>query len=299
MTFSIAASSEDGSWFGVAVASAVLAVGRAVPAAEVGVGAIATQALCNLTYRPRGMSLLREGGTAQQVVESLVSEDGMKDHRQVGVVDRNGGSSSFTGTDCLPWAGGVSGPGYAIQGNILAGEEVVQAMERAWLACDAAKPFPHRLGSALLAGDRAGGDRRGRQSAGILVVTRGGAHESGRGVVHYDVEDEHTNLRVDDHPDPVFELLRLINLRDVSLNVRGEGPAVKLEGDVLSEVIMLLDRVGHRADGADVRAAAAGLRRWAYTEDLDERLDADDLPPEYVDKVVLEFLRFRAGEPVF
>jgi uncharacterized Ntn-hydrolase superfamily protein len=295
MTFSIAARSADGAFLGVAVASRVIAVGRAVPAAAVGAGAVATQALCNMTYRPRGIELLRAGHSAAEVVAMLLDRDDDREHRQVGVVDHLGTSATHTGSRCLPWAGGVSGPGYAIQGNILAGEHVVLAMERAWLATDDADPLGRRLGAALLAGDRAGGDRRGRQSAGILVVTRDGAHEANRGSDHYEVNDEHTNLRVDDHTDPVFELMRLINLRDVSLSVRGDGETVELVGSTLAEVGVLLQRVGYAPDGDDAAAAQTAVRRWAFSEDLDERLDADNLPVNHMDSVVLRYLRYRAG----
>ena len=295
MTFSIAAVSDDGQWLGVAVASRVLAVGRAVPAAAVGAGAVATQALCNMTYRPRGIELLRAGLPAAEAVSQLTGDDPGRDRRQVGIVDHHGTSASHTGKDCLPWAGGVTGPGYAIQGNILAGPHVVAAIERAWLAGGPAEPFGRRLVSALLAGDRAGGDKRGRQSAGILVVTPDGAHESGRKGRHFDVNDEHTNLRVDDHADPVFELARLVALRDVSLAVRGSGGVAVLEGQLLAEVAVLLDRIGHRPAAVGAEAVTAALRTWAFTEDLDERLDADDLAVDQIDVVVLDYLRYRAG----
>jgi uncharacterized Ntn-hydrolase superfamily protein len=295
MTFSNAAVSADGQWLGVAVASRVLAVGRAVPAAAVGAGAVATQALCNMTYRPRGIDLLRDGLSAAEVVSRLTDDDPGRDHRQVGIVDYQGTSASHTGKDCLPWAGGVTGPGYAIQGNILAGPHVVAAIERAWLAAGPAEPFGRRLVSALLAGDRAGGDKRGRQSAGILVVTPDGAHEAGRNDGHFDVNDEHTSLRVDDHADPVFELARLVALRDVSLAVRGTGGVATLAGPLLAEVGVLLDRVGHRPATADASGATAALRSWAFSEDLDERLDADDLADDQIDVVVLNYLRYRAG----
>jgi uncharacterized Ntn-hydrolase superfamily protein len=295
MTFSIVAVSEDSHWLGVAVASRVLAVGRAVPAAAVGAGAIATQALCNLTYRPRGIEMMRQGIPAADVVAALTGDDPDRDSRQVGMVDRDGGSASHTGKDCLPWAGGRTGPRYAIQGNILAGPHVVEAMERAWLAARPGEPLSRRLMAALLAGDRAGGDKRGRQSAGILVVTPDGAHEAGRTGGHYDVNDEHTNLRVDDHADPVFELARLVGLRDVSLAVRGQEPE-SLDGPVLAEVAVMLDRIGYRPSGGDAVAVTAAIRRWAFSEDLDERLDADDLRPDQIDPVLLSYLRHRAGE---
>jgi uncharacterized Ntn-hydrolase superfamily protein len=148
--------------------------------------------------------------------------------------------------------------------------------------------------SALLAGDRARGDRRGRQSAGILVVTDG-AHESGRKGRHFDVNDEHTSLRVDDHADPVFELARLVGLRDVSLAVRGSGGAAVLEGELFAEVAVLLDRVGRRLAAVGAEAVTAALRTWAFTEDRDERLDADDLADDQIDLVVLDYLRYRGG----
>jgi uncharacterized Ntn-hydrolase superfamily protein len=134
----------------------------------------------------------------------------------------------------------------------------------------------------------------------VLVVTPDGAHEAGRGGGHYDVNDEHTNLRVDDHPDPVFELARLANLRDVSLATRGRGAVATLEDPLRAEVAGLLDRVGYRPAGSEVEAVAAALRQWAFSEDLDERLDADVLRADEIDLVVLDYLRYRAGAaPVF
>jgi uncharacterized Ntn-hydrolase superfamily protein len=298
MTFSIVAVSEDHEWLGVAVASRVLAVGRAVAAAAVGAGAIATQAHCNMTYRPRGLELLKSGLPAADVVAALLAADTGPDGRQVGVVDRNGGSATYTGPKAWPWAGGRTGPGYAIQGNILAGPHVVEAMERTWLSAAPGEPFNRRLVKALLAGDRAGGDRRGRQSAAILVVTPDGAHESDTAKAggHYDVNDEHTNLRVDDHADPVFELSRLVGLNGVTLARIGSGPRLPLAGALRDEVALLLDRVGHRPDGSDAAAVSAAVLKWAFTEDLDDRLTADKLPPDQIDPVVVDYLRYRAGE---
>jgi len=168
MTFSIVAVSEDREWLGVAVASRVLAVGRAVQAAAVGAGAIATQAHCNMTYRPRGIELLKTGMSAPDVMAALLAEDPGPDGRQVGIVDRDRVSATYTGPNAWDWAGGLTGPGYAIQGNILAGKHVVEAMERAWLSTTPDEPFNRRLVKALLAGDRAGADG----GAGVLVRWR-------------------------------------------------------------------------------------------------------------------------------
>src|SRR5512143_2078170 len=169
MTFSIVARSTDGTCWGVAVASRYLAVGSAVPAAEAGVGALATQALANLGYRPQGLALLRAGLTASATLAALTAADDAREERQAGIVDASGGAATWTGSGCYPWAGGRSGRGCAVQGNILVGSEVVEAMEGAWLASGDDTPLARRLFAALRAGDAAGGDRRGRQSAALLV----------------------------------------------------------------------------------------------------------------------------------
>src|SRR3954470_15409520 len=170
MTFSIVARSTDGQSWGVAVASKFLAVGSAVPAAVAGVGAIATQADANVAYKGIALAHLDEGATASVALQRLLEEDEGRDHRQVGIVDSDGGSASHTGHACLDWAGRLTGDGYAIQGNILTGEDVVDAMERAWRESGSEAPLARRLLAALAAGDEAGGDRRGRQSAALLVV---------------------------------------------------------------------------------------------------------------------------------
>src|SRR3954465_15247829 len=175
MTFSIVARSTDGQSWGVAVASKFLAVGSAVPAAIAGVGALATQAEANVAWKGAGLWLLEEGLTAQDAVQRLVDEDEKPEHRQVGVVDAEGGSASHTGGSCLDWAGGVAEAGVAIQGNILAGPQVVDAMKRAWDE-SGGQPLAHRLLAALVAGDDAGGDRRGRQSAALFVVREGAGY---------------------------------------------------------------------------------------------------------------------------
>jgi len=178
MTFSIVARSADGSQWGVAVASKFLAVGAAVPAARYGVGAIATQSFANLAYKHAGLHLLNRGMNAQDVVDKLTTEDDLRDQRQVGVVDRDGGAATFTGAACNDWAGGRTGDGYAAQGNILTGPEVVDALAEAFEGN--AGPLAHRLYQALLAADRAGGDRRGRQSAALYVVSENGGYGGDR-----------------------------------------------------------------------------------------------------------------------
>jgi uncharacterized Ntn-hydrolase superfamily protein len=282
VTFSIAARSADGAWLGVAVASRCLAVGRAVPAAEVGVGAVATQARCNLTYKWRGLEALRSGLSAADAVESLVAGDELRDERQVGIVDRDGASATFTGAQCVPWAGGCSGPGYAIQGNLLAGGQVIEAMERAWLAGAESEPLGRRLLATLLAGDRAGGDRRGRQSAALLVVTPEGAYEGG--------SDEYADLRVDDHLDPVLELGRLYDIRELHFNEPEPSEAIALDGELVHEIGVLLDRVGYPPTSPEPAGVEDALQRWALDEFLSRRL-----LPGRVDPQLLGELRRRAG----
>jgi uncharacterized Ntn-hydrolase superfamily protein len=204
MTFSIVGRSDDGA-FGVAVASRFLAVGAVVPAAEIGVGAIATQSYANVAYRPQGVAMLRSGVAAADVVAGLTAADPLRATRQLGVVGPDGDGATFTGDDCDDWAGGVVGDGYAIQGNILTGPEVVDAMREAWLGNETL-PLARRLLAALLAGDAAGGDKRGRQSAAIYVMSKGNGY--GGSDLQYD-------LRVDDHPEPCPELVRLMDIHDV------------------------------------------------------------------------------------
>lgn len=283
MTFSIAARSADGKWWGVAVSSKVLAVGRAVPAAEVGVGAVATQAFCNLTFRERGLAALRAGASAPDAVQQLIGEDEMADVRQLGIVDKDGLSSSHTGKNCIPWSGHANGPGYAIQGNLLSGPQVVAAMERAWLATDESDPIARRMVATLLAGDRVGGDRRGRQSAALLVVTENGAHEGG--------SDIYADLRVDDHLDPVVELSRLVDIHEVCLDKTHVAGSVPVSDSAIRELAMMLDRIGFQPDSSGRDDVLATLKRWADDNYLSRRL-LDDA----IDKEVLHILRQQSGE---
>jgi uncharacterized Ntn-hydrolase superfamily protein len=202
-TFSIVAFDPKTGDLGVAVASRVLAVGAVVPYAQAGVGAIATQAFANTTYGPKGLALLRKGLTPEQVLKRLLAEDKDREHRQVGIVDAKGRAIAFTGKKCLPWAGHLVGKGYAVQGNILAGEQVVKAMAQAFESTKG--ELAERLMAALEAGESAGGDARGKQSAALLVVRKGGGYGG--------FDDRYIDLRVDDHPEPVKELRRLLTMK--------------------------------------------------------------------------------------
>lgn len=205
-TFSIVARDPQTGELGVAVASRFFSVGSVVPYANANVGAVATQANANVTYGPRGLELLARGATAEEALKVLLRGDPNASSRQVGLVGRDGSSVSYTGPDCNAWAGGRSGPNYAVQGNILTGEAVVVAMEKAFLETKGS--LARRLYVALAAGDAAGGDSRGRQSASLLVVKEGAGFNGGN--------DRAIDIRVDDHTDPFGELLRLLNYAEMN-----------------------------------------------------------------------------------
>lgn len=213
-TFSIVAYDRERAAWGVAVQSKFLAVGSVVPWAQANVGAIATQAYANVTYGPLGLELLRQGVPARQVVETLTASDPRREERQLGVVDAQGGSAAFTGSKCLSWAGHRTGPGYACQGNILFAEEVVTAMARTFESTPG--DLPERLLAALAAAQREGGDRRGMQSAALLIVKEKGGYDEG--------SDRWVDIRVDDHPSPIEELRRIFRLYDLVMLTR-EDPA--------------------------------------------------------------------------
>jgi uncharacterized Ntn-hydrolase superfamily protein len=260
MTFSLVA--KDGSQWGVAVASKFLAVGAAVPAAQWDVGAVATQSFANLAYRPDGLRMLAGGSTAQQALDALVAADELREQRQAGLVDRNGGAATWTGGECNAWAGGRTGDGWAAQGNILTGPEVVDALADTFASTTGT--LAERLAAALLAGDRAGGDRRGRQSAVLLVVSEAGGYGGGSDVL--------VDLRVDDHPDPVVELGRLLGLHDLYF---GKPTSVlPLEGELAVEVADRLQRLGYPT-----------LDDWAGVENYEERMVPGGIDPVVLDKL--------------
>jgi uncharacterized Ntn-hydrolase superfamily protein len=269
MTFSIVARSADGESWGVAVASKFLAVGSAVPAAVAGVGAIATQASANVAYKGQALSHLDDGATASVALQRLLEEDDGRDHRQVGIVDVDGNAASHTGPACLDWAGSLTGDGYAIQGNILTGSEVVEAMETAWLGSDPADPLARRLLAALAAGDEAGGDSRGRQSAAVLVVREGAGYDGG--------DDIAVDLRVDDHATPIPELLRLLDLNDLYLTASTEEEKVPITPELEAELQQFAEAQGARDFPA-----------WVGSQNYEMRV-ADDL--SWIDERILAIVR--------
>jgi uncharacterized Ntn-hydrolase superfamily protein len=258
------------------VASNFLAVGAVVPWLEAEVGAIATQALANTRYGPEGLALMREGASAREALDAVLAADPGRDDRQAGIVDARGRGATHTGQSCMAWAGGRAGPGYAVQGNILTGPDVVDAMAESFEA--SAGDLAHRLLLALAAGDAGGGDRRGRQSAALAVVAPGGGYGGN--------DDSLVDLRVDDHTDPVSELRRLYGIHVLLTGTTPEEEKLPLSGELADEVRDLLARAGYRSDSGDDGLDAA-LRAFVGTENLEARWWHE----ERLDPVVLAHLR--------
>lgn len=219
-TFSIVGHDPATGEWGVAVQSKFFAVGSVVPWAKAGAGAVATQAFGNTTYGPRGLEMLAAGQDAQSVLDALLADDPDRERRQVGIVDAQGNAATFTGKECQPWAGGEKGPGFTAQGNILVGEAVVAAMARAYR--ETGGMLGEKLLRALEAGQAAGGDSRGMQSAAILVVKEKGGYAG--------FNDRYCDLRVDDHVTPIAELRRIFDLWKVQALIQ-EGYRLVEEGD--------------------------------------------------------------------
>jgi len=267
----VACDLERGEW-GVTVQSKFLAVGAGVPWAEPEVGALATQALANLRYGPDGMALLREGASAEEVVRRLTDADEGRDERQLGVVDRDGHAATYTGSSCLDWAGGVTGKGYAAQGNILVSEETVTALAETFEASSGA--LAERLLEALAAAQRAGGDRRGQQSAALLVVRKDGGYMG--------TSDVLVDLRVDDHDAPIEELKRIYGLHNLLFGETPKEEWLEVDEQLAAELRERLKRLGY-----EQKALAEAFEAWADTENFEERIDGVDR----IDPVVLDELR--------
>jgi uncharacterized Ntn-hydrolase superfamily protein len=325
MTYSIVALDALTGDLGIAVQSKFLAVGAVVPWARAGVGAVATQAFANVAYGPDGLGLLAADVPAADALARLVAADPLRGQRQAGVVDSHGGAATHTGAECFAWAGGRTGPGFAAQGNILAGAGVVQGLAETFLA--GGRPFPELLVACLAAADGAGGDRRGRESASLLVVREGGGYGGGN--------DRWIDLRIDDHVDPIAQLARLMDLQRLYLDRPAVADLVAIDDALAGELRSLLSRVGAEPGGGfgsvyqpmwQVQGAAAppgtvpnsdadaanrpmtgtprslppgwdaawqgALGDWIAVENLEERTAA----PGWIDPRVLAFLRARAGK---
>jgi uncharacterized Ntn-hydrolase superfamily protein len=312
MTFSIVARDPTTGDLGVAVESKFLAVGSVVPWAQAGIGAVATQAAANVAYGPDGLRAMASGAAAGDALAELVAGDDLRDQRQVGLVDAAGRAASHTGRHCFDWAGGRTGDGYAAQGNILAGAGVVDALADRFIA--GGMPFPELLVACLADADAAGGDRRGRQSAALLVVRASGGYGGGN--------DRWIDLRVDDHADPIAEVGRVLALQRLYFDRPAPGDLLPLHDDLVHEIQARLTTLG-AAPGGPLRALyrpmsgepepggarpsigtarelptgwntswQAALEDWMGVENLEERTAA----PGWIDPHVLEFLRNRPAD---
>ena len=284
-TFSIVACDLDEGAWGVAVASKFPAVGAVVPWAQEGAGAVATQSYANTSFGPRGLELMASGLSAEATLAELLKDDDEREQRQVGLVDASGQAATFTGYECFEWAGGLTGPGYAIQGNILAGEQVILAMQRAFV--EKKGKLPSCIHAALLAGDRAGGDRRGRQSAAIYVVKPEGGYG---GYI-----DRWIDYRVDDHEDPVLRLGELLEMHELYFGESEEKDRVPLKGEPLQqlqEIVIDLGYMEGKADGQYDELTKAALRAFTGNENFEERCD---LEAGWIDRPVLEYLLKKFG----
>ncbi len=282
-TFSIVGFDPDTGELGVAVASKFLSVGSVVPYAKAGVGAVATQSWANLDYGPKGLELLEKGLGPDEVVAELTMNDDRKSYRQVGIVDVKGNSATFTGEDAYAWAGGKTGKNFAVQGNILVDEKTVERMGEVFTESEGT--LGNRLLSALIAGESAGGDSRGKQSAALFIVKENGSYGG--------YNDKYIDLRVDDHEEPVKELERLFQLHQLYFNKTVEEDILTIDSALqqsLSEALYQMDYLKtvdcHEEDFYDA------LQSYHLIENFDERVQ----PKGFIDLKVVEYLTKTSAE---
>jgi uncharacterized Ntn-hydrolase superfamily protein len=265
---------------GIAVQSKFIAVGAIVPWAKAGVGAIATQSYANTAYGPQGLALLAQGHTAQETIEILTVSDEDKALRQVGIVSAQGESATFTGEKCHEWAGGIAGDHYCCQGNILVNAETIEAMAATFERITGL--LADRLLTALAAGQAAGGDRRGQQSAAILVVKEKGGYGGYNDIL--------LDLRVDDHSTPIEELKRLYNLHKLYFGKSNEADLIEISPGLAREIQQILTGLGFYTkdiNGKYNQATQQALWDFCGIENLEERWQENT----YIDPEVLNFLR--------
>lgn len=272
MTYSLVACDLEARQWAVATQSKFLAVGSVVPWAAAEVGAIATQSYANPSYGPDGLRLLADGLSAEDVLARLTEADDHRDQRQAGIVDAQGHAATYTGSGCHDWAGGRTGRGYAAQGNILVSGATVDALAETFEATEG-KPLAVRLLDCLDAAQAAGGDRRGQQSAALLVVEKDGGYAG--------LSDVLVDLRVDDHPRPLEELRRLYGIHEELFAKTPPDQWVQVDDELAAELRERLARLGYDGELADA------FRRWSGSANLEERVGG----LERVDPVVLRALR--------
>ncbi|MDP4085183.1 MAG: DUF1028 domain-containing protein [Bacillota bacterium] len=275
MTFSIVGYDPKEKEWGIAVQSKFLGVGAVVPWAQAGVGVIATQSYANTAYGPLGLELMLQGKSAEETLELLLADDPEKEMRQVGIIDANGNAATFTGGECYNWAGGVTGDYFAAQGNILVDEKTVESMARTFVQAEGT--LAERLLAALNAGQEAGGDSRGKQSAALLVVKEKGGYGG--------LNDRFIDLRVDEHPDPINELIRIHKLQQLYFAPSKRENVVMIKGEMKEEVEHHLQRLGY-FNGNFYKSLTAYL----HTENFEMREQKEG----YIDLEVLDFMKKQA-----
>ena len=268
-TFSIVARDPDTGELGIAVQSKFLAVGAVVPWAEAEVGAVATQSAANTTYGPQGLELIKRGKEPESVIEKLIQADEESEIRQVGMVDASGKSAAFTGAECIEYAGHNSEENFTCQGNILVSEETITSMTHKFRATEG-NHLSERLISALKAADKAGGDKRGKQSAALLIVEK----EEGYGGFN----DRKIDLRVDDNPEPIDKLGDLLSLHQLYFSQPSDEDLVELDREVVKKIQLLLNKLGYysgpETGNYDERTSEAFLD-YCRTENFEEKLRDD------------------------
>ena len=284
-TFSIVAYDPEAQEWGVAVQSKFLAVGAVVPWAQAGIGAVATQSYANTSFGPEGLALMAQGLSARETLHRLVAGDEGRARRQVGLVDAGGQAATFTGDECHAWAGGFTGVHYTVQGNILVSGATVEAMAQSFE--DSGGELADRLVSALAAGQAAGGDRRGQQSASVLVVRPEGGYGG--------YTDRYLDLRVDDDPAPINRLKALVDLHHLFFKPPQPGEMLAIEGELAREAQRILQWAGYYdgpISGEYDAATQTAMRALIGNENFEERFDEEK---GLISSQVMEVLRQKFG----
>ena len=286
-TYSIVAYDEQENAWGVAVARKFLAAAAVVSWAQAGAGAVATQAFAKVGFGADGLKMMAAGLSASETLAKLLADDPDREHRQVGLVDKNGGVAAHTGAECFDWAGHLIGESFTCQGNILTGGNTLEAMAEAYRSTQG--ELADRLVAALVAGDTVGGDSRGKQAAGVLVVKPNGGYGGDN--------DHYLDLRVDDHPDPVNKLVELVDMHHLFFGETKPEDLLPVDTAIARELQAILQKLGFYGGEVDGQWDNASLDAfWAFcgNENLEERWTPDE-NPDTIDRVVLDYIRERFG----
>jgi uncharacterized Ntn-hydrolase superfamily protein len=278
MTFSIIGFDPVEKEWGIAVQSKFLGVGAVVPWAKAGAGAVATQSYANTSYGPKALELMEQGKSVQETLELLLADDPDREMRQVGLIDSKGNVATFTGKACYDWAGGVTGTHFAAQGNILVDEKTVQAMAQVYTETNG--NLADKLLAALDAGQEAGGDSRGKQSAALYIVKEKGGYGG--------FNDHYIDLRVDDHPDPIKELIRIYQLQQLYFAPSKPERIVKIEGEIKTQLMNHLRRLSYlSSESLNNDEIFKALTAYIHTENFEMREQSSG----FIDLEVLEFMK--------